>query len=416
VLLSPVEIRDAVLMALSSVKGNKFRSILTIMGVLVGVAAVISMASVIDGLNGAAEAEIDRMGSNVIMVNKFPQGMDHDELTEDERNRPPITIGEAQAILANCPSVDGVAPHNYYFAPGGNEAKYTNRKFNNPNFNGTWPDYVRVRAKNVSSGRFLDQTDLQFRRMVCVLGSAVAEVLFPGEDAVGKMIRVNGDEFEVVGVFEKIKSNFGNERENRLISIPMSTFAKLIPWEKELALDVSARSRQLMGQAQDEIISALRIYRKVSFDKPNNFALSTQDQFKEQAAQITDVIYLIMIVITSVGLLVGGIGVMNIMLVSVTERTREIGVRKAIGAKKANIVLQFLTEAMSLAGLGGIIGVIVGVALGMIVNNAFNFPITLPLLWIVIGFGVSVSVGLVSGVYPAIKAAKLDPIESLRYE
>jgi putative ABC transport system permease protein len=416
VLLSPVEIRDAVLMALSSVKGNKFRSILTIMGVLVGVAAVISMASVIDGLNGAAEAEIDRMGSNVIMVNKFPQGVDHDDLTEDERNRPPITIGEAQAILANCPSVDGVAPHNYYFRPGGNEAKYNNRKFNNPNLNGTWPDYVRVRAKNVSSGRFLNETDLKFRRMVCVLGAGVAEVLFPGKDGTGKMIRVNGDEFEVIGIFEKVESNFGNEFENRLVSIPMTTFSKLIPWEKELALEVSARSRQVLGQAQEEIISALRIYRKVPFDKPNNFALSTQDQFKEQAAQITDVIYMIMIVITSVGLLVGGIGVMNIMLVSVTERTREIGVRKAIGAKKANIILQFLTEAMSLAGLGGVIGVVVGVVLGMILNKTFNFPISLPLLWVVIGFGVSVTVGLVSGVYPAIKAARLDPIESLRYE
>jgi putative ABC transport system permease protein len=384
--------------------------------VLVGVAAVISMASVIDGLNGAAEAEIDRMGSNVIMVSKFQEGVDHDELTEDQRNRPPITIGEAQAILDNCPSVDGVAPHNYYFAPGGNEAKYNNRKFNNPNLNGTWPDYVRVRAKNVSSGRFLNETDLQYRRMVCVLGAGVANVLFPGEDGVGKMIRVNGDEFEVIGIFEDVESNFGSEWENRLVSIPMTTFAKLIPWEKELALDVSARSRQVLAQAQEEIISALRIYRKVPFDKPNNFALATQDQFKEQAAQITDVIYMIMIVITSVGLLVGGIGVMNIMLVSVTERTREIGVRKAIGAKKANIVLQFLTEAMSLAGLGGVMGVIVGVVLGMILNNAFKFPITFPLLWIVIGFGVSVSVGLISGVYPAIKAARLDPIDSLRYE
>jgi putative ABC transport system permease protein len=416
VLLSPVEIRDAMLMALSSVKGNKFRSVLTIMGVLVGVASVISMASVIDGLNLAAEKEIDRMGSNIIMVNKFQQGVDHDDLTDDERNRPPITIGEAETILANCPSVDGVAPHNYYFRSGGNEAKYENRKFNNPNFNGTWPDYVRVRAKNLSSGRFLSDTDLRFRRMVCVLGAGVADVLFPDGEAVGKMMRLNGDEFEVIGVYEKVESNFGNEFENRLVSIPMTTFSKLIPWEKELALEVSAKSRDLMGQAQEEIISALRIYRKVPFDKPNNFALSTQDQFKEQAAKITDVIYLIMIVITSVGLMVGGIGVMNIMLVSVTERTREIGVRKAIGAKKSNIVLQFLTEAMSLAGLGGVIGVIVGVVLGLILNNMFHFPLSLPFLWIVIGFGVSVSVGLISGVYPAIKAARLDPIESLRYE
>jgi putative ABC transport system permease protein len=415
-LLTPAEIRDAVLMAFSSVRSNKFRSFLTILGVLVGVAAVISMASVIDGLNLAADQEIDSMGSNIIMVTKFQPGVDRDELSEDERNRSPITVGEAETIAANCPSVDGVAPHNYYWRPGGNEAKFKNRKFDNPNLNGTWPDYVKVRDMQLSSGRFFGETDMQFRRMVCVIGAEVANVLFPNEEAVGRFIRVNGDEFEVLGVFEKIESNFGNDFQNKLVSIPMTTFSKLIPWEKELALEARARSYQVLDQAQEEIISALRIFRKVPFDKPNNFALSTQDQFKEQAAQITDVIYVIMIVITSVGLMVGGIGVMNIMLVSVTERTREIGVRKALGAKKSNITIQFLTEAMSLSGFGGVIGVVIGVTLGLILNSSFGFPVTLPVFWIIIGFVVSVSVGLVSGVYPAIKAARLDPIEALRYE
>lgn len=415
-LLTPVEIKDAVRMAFSSVRTNKFRSFLTILGVLVGVAAVISMASVIDGLNLAADREIDSMGSNIIMVSKFQPGVDRDELTEDERNRPSITIGEAEAIAANCPSVDGVAPHNYYRRPGGNDAKYKNRKFDDPNFNGTWPDYIKVRDMKLSSGRFFGETEMQFRRMVCVIGAEVANVLFPDEDAVGKFIRVNGDEFEVIGVFASFKSNFGNDFQNKLVSIPMTTFSKLIPWEKELALEARARSYQVLAQAQEEIISALRLYRKVPFEKPNNFALATQDQFKEQAAQITDVIYIIMIVITSVGLMVGGIGVMNIMLVSVTERTREIGVRKAIGAKKSNIIVQFLTEAMSLSGFGGIIGVVIGVILGLILNSSFGFPVTLPVFWIVIGFVVSVSVGLISGVYPAIKAARLDPIEALRYE
>ncbi|MEW5795703.1 MAG: ABC transporter permease [Candidatus Zixiibacteriota bacterium] len=404
------------MMAFASVKANKFRSFLTILGVLVGVGAVVSMASVIDGLNLAADEEIDRIGSNIIMVHKFGHNVDFDDLSDEERNRPPITEGEARAILENCPTVTGVAPHNYYFRPGGNEAKYKNRKYTSLNFNGTWPDFVRVRTKDMSSGRFIVENDLQFRRMVCVIGSEVAEGLFSDEEPVGRMIRVNGDEFEVVGVFKKVESNFGNSFENKLVSIPLTTFSKLVPWEKELSLDVSARSYQEIEKAKEEIIAALRIYRKVPFDKPNNFALLTQDQFKEQAEQITDVIYIVMIVITSVGLMVGGIGVMNIMLVSVTERTREIGVRKAIGAKKSNIILQFLTEAMSLSGFGGVIGVIVGVILGLVLNNAFGFPTTLPFTWVVIGFVVSVSVGLASGVYPAVKAARLDPIEALRYE
>ncbi len=415
-LLTAVEIKDAIVMALSSVKTNKFRSALTILGVMVGVGSVIAMAAVIDGLNMAAEKEIDAMGSNIIMVTKFETGIDWDDITDEMRNRPPITVGEAETIRDNCPSIDGVAPHNYYWRNGGNEAKFMNRKFSNPSFMGTWPAYVRVRTKDLQDGRFINPTDLQYRLMVCVIGHDIAEVLFPDGGAVGEEIRVNGQKFEVIGVYEDVKSSFGNDFENRVITVPLTTFEKLIPWEEELSLQTRARSYDLVEQAQEEIINALRVYRKVPFDKPNNFALSTQEQFKEQVASITDVIYLVMLVITSVGLMVGGIGVMNIMLVSVTERTREIGIRKAIGAKRSNIILQFLTEAMSLSGVGGVVGVIGGVALGLIINSMADFPVTLPVFWVVVGFVVSVSVGLVSGVYPAVKAARLDPIEALRYE
>jgi putative ABC transport system permease protein len=265
-------------------------------------------------------------------------------------------------------------------------------------------------------GRFFTDTDLQFRTNVCVIGVEIEKVLFPGEEPIGKVVRLNGREFEVVGVYEEAQSNFGSDRWNRLISIPLTTYAKWIHWDKALTLEVRSVSRAGMDQAIEEIISALRIHRKVPFGKPNSFHLSTQEQFKEEAENITNVIYIVMIVITSVGLMVGGIGVMNIMLVSVTERTREIGVRKAIGAKRSNILLQFLTEAMSLSGLGGVLGVGVGVTLGMVLNSSFGFPVSLPISWVIIGFVVSVSVGLVSGVYPAMKAARLDPIEALRYE
>ena len=415
-ILSPSEIRDAVGMALTSVRTNKFRSFLTILGVMVGVGAVISMASVVSGLNLAAEAEIDMMGSNVIIVDRFGPGVDYDNLTEEERSSPYPDEEDAEIILANCPSVDGVAPQNHWAFGSGNDLKYKNHKFSNATFNGTWPDLIKVRDIDMKEGRFISETDIQYRTDVCVIGTEVEKVLFPGENSLGKMIRLQDHEFEVIGVYEEAKSSFGNDYWNRLISIPLSTYSKWLPFDKALTLEVRAATRPQINQAIEEIIQALRIHRRVPFGKPNNFHLSTQEQFKEQAQKITDVIYIIMIVITSVGLLVGGIGVMNIMLVSVTERTREIGVRKAIGAKRSNILLQFLTEAMSLSGLGGVIGVIVGVSLGLILNNSFGFPVSLPVFWIVVGFLVSVSVGLVSGVYPAFKAARLDPIDALRYE
>lgn len=415
-LLTMVEIKDSILMALASIRANKLRAGLTILGVMVGVSSVIGMAAIIDGLNDAAEEEIDKIGSNIIIISKYEDDVDFDKLTEEERNRPPITVGEAQAIRDNCPSVDGVSPQNYYFKPGGNEVKYNNIKFSDPYIFGTWPDFVRVRDRNMAEGRFLSEVDEKFHLMNCVLGADVAEALFEGKSAVDKEIRVNGYKFTVVGVVEKLKSNFGNEHENRLVIIPLSTFLKMYPWEEELGLIARAVSYDKIEQAKEEITTALRIYRKVPFNKKDNFALSTQEQFKETIGNITKYIYLAMIVITSVGLMVGGIGVMNIMLVSVTERTREIGVRKAIGAKRMNIILQFLTEAMSLSATGGIIGVLFGVLLGMLINKLLSFPINIPVFWIVVGFIVSVSVGLVSGVYPAIKASRLDPIEALRYE
>ncbi|UCC45278.1 MAG: ABC transporter permease [Candidatus Zixiibacteriota bacterium] len=415
--LTPVEIRDAALMALSSLWANKLRSFLTILGVMVGVGSVIAMASIVDGLQRAAEEEVSRRGTNVMNISRFAPNTDYSELSEEERNRPHITVGEALAIRENCPSVAYVVPRNHYFRSGGNEAKYKNRKTERPTLMGTWPDYIAVWDKEIRAGRFISDADEQFRLMVCVLGAAVADALFEGgEQPIGQEIRVNDDKFTVIGVFENVESNFGNDFDDRLIIIPLSTYQKLVPWEKALGLDVKAVSRDKVERAEEEVISALRIYRKVPFNKPNNFAISTEETFREMINDITNILYIAAFVITSVGLMVGGIGVMNIMLVSVTERTREIGVRKAIGAKKSNIVLQFLTEAMTLSGTGGVIGVVGGIGLGVVINSLFGFPLAVSFFWMTIGFIVAVSVGLVSGVYPAIKAARLDPIEALRYE
>ncbi len=416
-LLTGVEVRDAVLMALSSIRANKLRSGLTVLGVLIGVSSVIGLASIINGLNGAMEDEIETLGATTIIeVSKLPPMTDWDDLTDEERNRPEMTAGEALAIKQNCPSVDGVAPMNHYWAPGGNTVKHLNRTSTNVEYIGTWPDYLRVKDKNLAEGRFITESDDNFRAAVVVIGHGIARNLFEGKRAVGSDVRVNGHKFQVIGVFEEVKSNFGNDFENNLVAIPLSVYEKIHPWDEALTLAARAESIDKLETAKEEIVNALRVYRRVPFDKENNFVLSSQEVYKERIESITRYIYLAMIVITSVGLMVGGIGVMNVMLVSVTERTREIGVRKAIGAKRANVLLQFLTEAMTLSGSGGVVGVVLGIILGMAGNAAIGFPITISIFWVVVGFVVAVSVGLVSGMYPAMKAARLDPIEALRYE
>lgn len=414
--LSSVEIKEAVKMAFGSLRANKFRSFLTILGVLIGVTSVIGLSSIIDGLARAVDEEINSIGTNVIYITKYSPSTDWEDLSDEERIRKPITSEEANVIMAECPSITGVSPQNFYFKPGGNEIKYMGNKYNQGMISGTWPDFLKVRSQEMSQGRFFDDTDEKFRLMNCVIGSRVAEALFEGASGIDKLIRVNGREFQVIGVLKEFESNFGDDEINRSIMMPLSTFEKIHPWEKELSLMASAVSHDKIDQAKEEITAALRLYRRVPFNKPDNFAMSTQDNIREEVGDITGYLYFAMIAITSVGLLVGGIGVTNIMLVSVTERTREIGVRKAIGARRANIISQFLTEAMTLSGTGGVLGILVGIPIGLAANAIAGFPNGISIPWVLIGFFVSVTVGLVSGIYPAAKAAKLDPIEALRYE
>ncbi len=414
-MISTVEIKDGILLALDSIRSNKLRAGLTILGVLIGVASVIGMASIISGLDKMVMNEIESMGSNVLYVTKFPPDVDYDKLTEEERNRKPIDFEAVQAIIDFCPSITAVAPRNYYAPPGGNVVKYKGNQANRPGMFGTLPDYVKVENRNVGRGRFFNEFDMERRAMVCVIGSDVAKALFPHEDPVEKQIRVNSRQFRVIGVMEE-KEPFLGESDNNFVILPYATYEKLIPWEKELFLQASAASPQTMDQAKDEITSVLRRIRGVPYHKPDNFAIWTQDNIKDAVNNITQYIYIAMIVISSVGLMVGGVGVMNIMLVSVTERTREIGIRKAIGAKKLNILIQFLTEATTLACSGGVLGIFAGILLAFLSKLIFSMPFTVSILWMVLGFSVSVLVGLVAGIYPAYKAARVDPIISLRYE
>lgn len=410
-----VELKEGMLMALSALIGHKFRSALTILGVLIGVWSVIGMTSLIIGLDRAVQSSINELGNNILFIDRFSPDVNYDELTEEERNRKFMTIVEADAIKAGCPTVAAVSPENHYWARGGNIIKYKGRKASQPAIVGVWPEYQRVHNIVLTSGRFITKLDNDIRANNCVLGSTVKDALFPNEDPIGKEIRLNNIRFTVVGVREKQDNLFGND-ENNKVAIPLETFMKLYPSDEALTLVASAVSQDKINEAQEEIIIALRRIRNVPYNKENDFVVFGQEQLREIYGNISKYVYIAMIVISSIGLMVGGVGVMNIMLVSVTERTREIGVRKAIGAKRLNILWQFLIEAMTLSGTGGILGIIFGILTALLIKMITPLPFGVSPFYVSLGFLVAVTVGLVAGLYPAYRAAVLDPIESLRYE
>ncbi|MCJ7459725.1 MAG: ABC transporter permease [candidate division Zixibacteria bacterium] len=412
------EIKEGMLMAWASLKSNKMRSFLTILGVLIGVTAVIGMVSIIQGLNNSMAKQIESLGSNVIYVTKFKIGIRLGNISEEERKRKEITFEDAIAVREYCPSISEVSPQNW--GPGSHIAKFGKEEDTRFELIGVLPEYEVVNNNFVKEGRFFTDSDVNYRAEVVVLGPDVKERLFPYLDPIGKEILLGGatfspKKFTVIGVMEKRPNILGGSM-NNFILLPYWTFMKLYPQEKGLLLIARPKSPDVISKAIDEITELMRRRRALPPDKPNDFAVSTQDDLMNVYHQITTGVYLAMVVISSIGLLVGGVGVMNIMLVSVTERTREIGIRKAIGAKKRDIVWQFLIEAMTLSGTGGVLGIVVGVVLSQLIALTTPLPASISVPWVIIGFSVAVSVGLIFGIYPAYRAAKVDPIVSLRYE
>jgi putative ABC transport system permease protein len=412
------EIKESISMAMAAIRAHKMRAFLTVLGVLIGVTTVIAMVSIITGLNRSMARQIESMGSNTIYVTKTKIDIQFGGPSEEERNREPITFEDAIAVRELCPSIEAVSPQNW--GPGAKTVKYRDNKVNNFQLIGVLPDYEVVNNNYAEEGRFLTASDVNYRAMVAVLGRDVADALFPNLDPIGKEISLAGrnfapKKFAVIGVMEERPSLLG-ESQNNFVLLPHTTYKKLYPEEKELLLVAKPKSPELMNQAIDEITQVMRLRRGVPADKPNDFAVSTQEDLMDIYRKITSAIYMVMVIISSIGLLVGGVGVMNIMLVSVTERTREIGIRKAIGARKKDILWQFLIEAMTLSGSGGILGIIIGVLLGKVVAAVSPLAAAVSLFWIILGFSFAVGVGLIFGIYPAYRAAKLDPIVSLRYE
>lgn len=413
---------EILLMALDSIRAHKFRSFLTVLGIVIGVMTAIVIASLLTGMRQSIVSIIEEYGTNNIYAFHLSTGprTQEDRL---ERLRKPLTVTDAEAIKQMAPAVEDVghvAPNvGYGGGPFDDNITYQGHNYRWGNTSGVSPNYAEIVNIAVREGRFITEADNDQRRNVMVIGVNAAEALFPGRQTgiVGTEVKMGGYNFEIVGVLEKRKNGFfGENEEDNAVFIPFRTAQKIAPAKGYLLLVIKARSG-LVREALEQSEEVLRRRRNVSFSQPNNFDIKTADKFIEQFDSITGMVGLIAIAISSLGLLVGGIGVMNIMLVSVTERTQEIGVRKAIGARRRDIVYQFLFEAMTLTFLGGLLGVVLAIGISQLIMLLIpSLPASIPAWAVISGLCVSVAVGLVFGVWPARKASRLDPIECLRYE
>ena len=402
-------------MAIDTLRVNKLRSALTILGVSVGVLTVIFMVSIIQGLNKAFADQIESLGSNTIFVSKFSPSFGRPPGPE-EIHRKDLTMDDAEALRREAPSIAGVSPVRRMLAA---TMRYQDKQTDTPILFGVTPYYEFVQTQYVASGRFVNEIDMQDRSNVVIIGVDVKQALFPYEDAVDKEVRINGNPFRIIGVMEPLGNFFGQSRDNSIF-IPITTFGKYYPDrpfpEVVFFVIVRPRSRAFVKPAIDEITDILRRRRRVPLGAPNNFGISSQDSLLDVYNQLTGATALVLTSISFVALMIGGIGVMNIMLVSVTERTKEIGVRKAVGATRLNILSQFLIEAVVLTAIGGFAGLAVGEIASLVMNKYSPLPAYVPLWAIGVGVGISAAVGIIFGLWPAWKAARLNPIDALRWE
>jgi len=396
--------------ALANTREHKMRSFLTVLGVIIGTGAVIGVGSIIAGLDGAITNILKSFGPDTMIVLKG-KAMGH--WTPEEVRRKPLTRENAIAIQERCPTVLHASP---YLWPdrGIHKARYKGNDLYNIEMGGTEEGYA-AGGTTMQHGRFFTDMESQHRMPVVVVGESIGRSWFANVDPVGKWIEVDGHAVQIVGVMDKPAASMPGQEDTRIL-FPYYTMRKMFPNAREHMLVIMAQPGML-AKAQDEVRTILRLARKVKAGEPDTFSISTAEQMIEDFHRVTGTVALVMVILSSIGLLVGGIGVMNIMLVSVTERTREIGVRKAVGARKSDIVVQFLTEAVVLTALGGLFGMLLGWTISRAAGLVFpNLPTAVPLWAVTSGLAVSVGVGLFFGIWPASRAARLDPVEALRYE
>jgi len=402
--------------AMDALRTHKLRSALTIFGVVLGVSVIMLVAALITGFDAQIQENVKQFGADTAFVTKWDQGRHGGPPPLEERQRKPLTLEDARALEERCSAVKNVTVFITSDWDVAHSVRTKSGEVTGIDFRGVQANFGLVYANAATlAGRFISEGDDLHKEKVVMLGENVAPVLFPGGDAIGKDVTIDGSSFQVIGVVEKPKGGFGMGDEDRRVLIPFSTFRKTFPSANEINFRVQAQPKML-NQMVDQITEVLRRRRNVPYDGKDNFSVATAEEQIQEFHNIVGKVAIATVVLSAIGLLIGGVGVMNIMLVSVTERTREIGVRKAIGAKSKDITWQFLLEAMTLTGLGGIIALILVNGLVLLVRLALKWPGSVPVWAAVLGIVVSVSIGLIFGVWPAMKAAKLDPVEALRYE
>src|SRR6266849_1515114 len=412
--------RENFLAAMETLRSSKVRSALTVLGIVIGVSSVISMAAIIQGLNKFVQNKVESLGSRTYFLTRFPPGMDPAHMPERIRIRRYFEYNYADFVREAAPDVKivtTVGTRGFFFGDS-NLITSGDRSVEKVIVRGTEPEYIEaIPLFSIARGRFVSAFDQEHARPVVVLGAAISESLFPYSDPLGKTVRINGAVYEVIGVFEHDQGLFFGPGVDIFAIIPLSKFKREYPEAKELIMVFTVPEDVSVETAQGEVIQAMRRVRRIPAGKENDFELSSPDFLSNLWNQLTGALVILTSVISSIGLLVGGVGVMNIMLISVTERTQEIGVRKAIGARKADVRAQFLFEAVVLTLIGGTIGILIGAGVSAAVRAvAPSIPATLSYWWVSIGFAMSVGVALFFGYYPANLAANLDPITCLHYE